>query len=50
MFPLVLVWVRQLGAWKPHPYNFIVQIYVYYLLKSSIKIVLPIQHNFGIIP
>ena len=25
MFPLVSVWVRQWGAWKHHPYNFIAQ-------------------------
>ena len=25
MFPLVSVWVRQQGAWKLHPYNFIAQ-------------------------
>ena len=25
MLPFVLVWVRQWGAWKLHPYNFIAQ-------------------------
>ena len=25
MFPLVSVWVRQQGAWKLHPYNFVIQ-------------------------
>ena len=25
MFPLVSVWVRQRGAWKLHPYNFVIQ-------------------------
>ena len=24
MFPLVLIWVRQQGAWKLHPYNFVI--------------------------
>ena len=29
-FPSVYVWVRQLGAWKLHPYNPIAQIGVIY--------------------
>ena len=29
-FPSVYVWVRQLGAWKSHPYNSIAQIGVIY--------------------
>ena len=39
MFPLALVWVRQQGAWKLHPYNFVAQnclllpfwLYIYFL-------------------
>ena len=29
-FPSVYVWMRQLGAWKLHPYNSIVKISVIY--------------------
>ena len=38
--PSVYVWVRQMEAWKLHPYNFIVLIYV------SFKFFLPNQNIF----